>query len=228
MLYLVARHVGPTAAQAIARFQLLQWHGDGQAAVQVFEPGTDHGDAVVLAAQQWMANHFAVAAPGRRDGAPVGLSSRTFKRRFTAATGDTPIYYVQRIRVERAKRALETGSAPIEKISWAVGYEDAASFRRLFKRVTGLTAGRVPAQLPAPRPAPRAGRGAGCGCLPESGENPAGRARDTEAARLVTLNHGLRTTVLVGRRAAPGVPAVLRYQRNERFDAATALRQPPA
>ncbi|MGH2743477.1 MAG: helix-turn-helix domain-containing protein [Thermoleophilaceae bacterium] len=43
--------------------------------------------------------------------------------------------------MERAKRALETGSAPIEEISWAVGYEDAASFRRLFKRVTGLTPG---------------------------------------------------------------------------------------
>jgi transcriptional regulator GlxA family with amidase domain len=69
-----------------------------------------------------------------------GLSSRTFKRRFRAATGGT-ISYVQRTRVERAKRALETGSAPIEEISWAVGYEDAASFRRLFKRMTGLTPG---------------------------------------------------------------------------------------
>jgi transcriptional regulator GlxA family with amidase domain len=60
------------------------------------------------------------------------LSSLTFKRRFRAATGETTISYVQRIRVERAKRALETGSAPIEEISWAVGSEDAASFRRLF------------------------------------------------------------------------------------------------
>jgi transcriptional regulator GlxA family with amidase domain len=70
-----------------------------------------------------------------------GLTARTFKRRFSAATGETPIAYVQRIRVERAKRRLERSSDPIEAISWAVGYEDPASFRRLFKRLTGLTAG---------------------------------------------------------------------------------------
>ena len=58
------------------------------------------------------------------------------------------IAYVQRIRVERAKRALETGGKPIEEISWAVGYEDPASFRRLFKRVTGSRQYRRRFQLP--------------------------------------------------------------------------------
>lgn len=140
-LYLVARHVGPATAQALARFHLLQWHRGGQAAFQVFHPATDHGDAVVLAAQRWIADNYAVAAPVAEMVRRSRLSSRTFKRRFRAATGETTISYVQRIRVERAKRALETGSAPIEEISWAVGYEDAASFRRLFKRVAGLTPG---------------------------------------------------------------------------------------
>jgi transcriptional regulator GlxA family with amidase domain len=140
-LYLVARHVGPATAQAMARFYLLQWHRGGQAAFQVFDPGTDHGDAVVLAVQRWIADNYAVAAPVAEMVRRSGLSPRTFKRRFRAATGETTISYVQRIRVERAKRALETGSAPIEEISWAVGYEDAASFRRLFKRLTGLTPG---------------------------------------------------------------------------------------
>jgi transcriptional regulator GlxA family with amidase domain len=140
-LYLVARHVGPATAQALARFHLLQWHRDGQAAFQVFDPGTDHGDAVVLAAQRWIADHSAVAAPVAEMVRRSRLSARTFKRRFRAATGETTISYVQRIRVERAKRALETGTAPIEEISWGVGYEDPASFRRLFKRMTGLTPG---------------------------------------------------------------------------------------
>jgi transcriptional regulator GlxA family with amidase domain len=75
----------------------------------------------------------------------------TFKRRFRTAPGETTISYVQRIRVERAKRALETGSAPIEEISWAVGYEDPASFRRLFKRLTGLTAGEYRRRFRLPR-----------------------------------------------------------------------------
>jgi len=140
-LYLVARHVGPATAQALARFHLLQWHRGGQAAFQVFDPDTDHGDAVVLAAQRWIADNYAIAAPVAEMVRRSGLSARTFKRRFRAATGETTISYVQRIRVERAKRALETASAPIEEISWGVGYEDPASFRRLFKRLTGLTPG---------------------------------------------------------------------------------------
>jgi transcriptional regulator GlxA family with amidase domain len=158
-LYLIARHVGPATAQALARFYLVQWHRGGQAAFQVFDPGIDHGDAVVLAAQRWIADNYAVAAPVAEMVRRSGLTPRTFKRRFRAATGETPISYVQRIRIERAKRALETGSAPIEEISWAVGYEDAASFRRLFKRVAGVTPGEYRRRfqlpdLPHVRPAP--------------------------------------------------------------------------
>ena len=54
VLYLVARHVGPTAAQAIAKFLLLQWHTDGQAPYVPFDPPLAHGDAVVAAAQEWL------------------------------------------------------------------------------------------------------------------------------------------------------------------------------
>jgi transcriptional regulator GlxA family with amidase domain len=60
---------------------------------------------------------------------------------FTLATGLAPIAYVQRLRVEDAKRRLERTDAPIDDISWRVGYEDAAFFRRLFKRTTGMTPG---------------------------------------------------------------------------------------
>ena len=140
-LYLIARNVGPATAQAVARFMLWEWHRDGQAAFQVFGPPTDHGDAAVLAAQRAIAENFAVASPVEEMVKWSGLAPRTFKRRFTAATGHTPIAYVQRIRVERAKRMLETTGEPIEEISWAVGYEDPASFRRLFKRLAGLTPG---------------------------------------------------------------------------------------
>jgi transcriptional regulator GlxA family with amidase domain len=139
-MYLIARVVGPATANALARFYLLQWH-DGQAAFKVFDPPTDHGDAAVATAQRWIAGNLAVAAPVEEMAASSGLAERTFKRRFKAATGETPIAYVQRLRVERAKRLLETTGEPVEEVAWAVGYEDPASFRRLFKRLTGLTAG---------------------------------------------------------------------------------------
>jgi transcriptional regulator GlxA family with amidase domain len=140
-LYLIARHAGPATASSLARFYLLEWHNDGQAAFHVFDPPLDHGDAAIAAAQRWIAANFAVANPVEQMIRQSGLAPRTFKRRFRAATAETPIAYVQRLRVERAKRLLEQSAEPIEEISWTVGYEDPASFRRLFKRLTGLTAG---------------------------------------------------------------------------------------
>ena len=151
VLYLVARHVGPTAAQAVAKFLLLQWHTDGQAPYVPFAPPGDHGDAIVLRAQEWLQTGYAVAAPVTELVERSGLPERTFKRRFARATGYSPIAYVQHVRVEEAKRRLERTSAPVDAISYAVGYEDPASFRRLFKRITGVPPGvyRRKLQLPA-------------------------------------------------------------------------------
>ena len=151
VLYLVARHVGPTAAQAVAKFMQLQWHTDGQAPYVPFDAPTDHGDAIVVEAQEWLRTSYAVAAPVTELVERSGLPERTFKRRFARATGYSPIAYVQHVRVEEAKRRLERTSAPVDAISYAVGYEDPASFRRLFKRVTGVTPGayRRKLQLPA-------------------------------------------------------------------------------
>jgi transcriptional regulator GlxA family with amidase domain len=69
----------------------------------------------------------------------TGLTERSFNRRFRKATGITPISYVQHLRVEDAKSFLETTSTPIDEISWKIGYEDPSFFRRIFKRITGLT-----------------------------------------------------------------------------------------
>jgi len=141
VLYLIARHVGATAAQTVARSFALQWHHDGLAPYIVFRGRTDHGDSAVSAAQDWLSNHFSVANPVEELVRRSGLAERTFKRRFTEATGFSPLDYVQRLRIEDAKRRLERTDAPADEISWKVGYEDPAFFRRLFKRVTGLTPG---------------------------------------------------------------------------------------
>lgn len=141
VLYLIARHVGATAAQTVARHFALQWHHDGLAPYIVFQGRTDHGDAAIADAQLWLSTHFSVASPVEEMVRRSALAERTFKRRFKDATGFAPIDYVQRLRIEDAKRRLERTDAPADEIGWRVGYEDAAFFRRLFKRVTGITPG---------------------------------------------------------------------------------------
>jgi transcriptional regulator GlxA family with amidase domain len=141
VLYLIARHAGATTAQDVARMFALQWHQDGLTPYIVFEGKVDHGDGEIQSAQQWLARHFAVANPIEEVVKRSKLAERTFKRRFTAATGTTPIAYVQRLRIEDAKRRLERTDEPVDDISWRVGYEDPAFFRRLFKRTTGMAPG---------------------------------------------------------------------------------------
>lgn len=141
VLYLIARFAGATDAQEVARLYALQWHQDGLAPYISFEGKSDHGDAEIQSAQRWLATHFSVAGPVDEMIKRSRLAERTFKRRFTAATGLAPIAYVQRLRIEDAKRRLERTDAPVDDISWRVGYEDPAFFRRLFKRTTGMAPG---------------------------------------------------------------------------------------
>jgi transcriptional regulator GlxA family with amidase domain len=141
VLYLIARYAGATAAQEVARIFALQWHQDGLTPYIVFEGKYDHGDGDIRSGQQWLEKHFSVAHPVDEMIKRSRLAERTFKRRFTHATGLAPLDYVQRLRIEDAKRRLERTEASIEEISWRVGYEDPAFFRRLFKRTTGLPPG---------------------------------------------------------------------------------------
>jgi transcriptional regulator GlxA family with amidase domain len=140
-LHVIAQHAGPTAAQTVAKFFAFQGHADGLSPYIVFEPTIDHGDATIRSVQEWLSGHFSVANPIEQAVRQSGIPERSFKRRFKNATGLAPIDYVQRLRVEEAKRRLERTSAPVDEIGWKVGYEDPAFFRRLFKRTTGITAG---------------------------------------------------------------------------------------
>lgn len=141
VLYLIARFAGATDAQETARAFALQWHHDGLAPYITFQGKSDHHDAEIETAQRWLDSHFSVANPVEEMIRRSRLAERTFKRRFTAATGLAPLAYVQRLRVEDAKRRLERTDDPVDDISWRVGYEDAAFFRRVFKRTTGLAPG---------------------------------------------------------------------------------------
>jgi transcriptional regulator GlxA family with amidase domain len=139
VLHLIDRYVGSPSAQSIARFFAMRWHDDGQSPYIAFAPSSGHGDAAVADAQAWLERHFPVANPVEEIVKRSGIPVRTFKRRFTLATGSAPLDYVQRLRVEYAKRRLEQSDTSVDQISWGVGYEDPAFFRRLFKRVAGVS-----------------------------------------------------------------------------------------
>ncbi len=135
----------------MARAFALQWHQDGLTPYIVFEARTDHGDSAVQMAQEWVARHFQVANPVEEMVRRLGLTERTFKRRFSAATGLKPIAYIQRLRVEEAKRRLERTTASVDEISWQVGYEEPTFFRRLFKRTAGMAPGTYRRRFQVPQ-----------------------------------------------------------------------------
>lgn len=156
VLYLIERYVGAASAQSIARFFAMRWHDDGQSPYIGFAPSTAHGDAAVADAQAWLERHFSVASPVEEMVRRSGVPERTFKRRFTQATGMAPLDYVQRLRIGFAKRRLEQSDTTVEEIGWAIGYEDPTFFRRLFRRVTGVAPGVYRRRYRVPGPAARA------------------------------------------------------------------------
>jgi transcriptional regulator GlxA family with amidase domain len=140
-LYLISRYSGPEAAQAVAKYFMLQWHTDGQTPYLSFDAHISHGDAAILRAQAWIDEHLREPDLLADLATAAGLAPRTFTRRFRQATGYSPSSYVQRKRVDEAKSLLERTRMPIEQICWTIGYDDPASFRRLFKRITAVTPG---------------------------------------------------------------------------------------
>ena len=138
-LHLISRFCGPEHAARTAKVHLLAPHTDGQMPFAVLTQRAQRTDAVIGECQIWLADHYAEASPVSRMASRTRLSPRTLARRFQSATGYQPMEYVHAMRVEEAKQMLETLTLGVDQVGEAVGYEDPASFRRLFKRVAGIT-----------------------------------------------------------------------------------------
>jgi transcriptional regulator GlxA family with amidase domain len=137
-LKLVDRLLGSTAMLETARFLLVDPAGREQRHYSAFSPQLLHGDAAILKVQHWLHNTAARAVTTRSLAAMAGLEERTFQRRFHKATGLRPIEYCQHLRVGKAREMLEATMRPIDHIAWDVGYDDPASFRKVFVKLTGL------------------------------------------------------------------------------------------
>jgi transcriptional regulator GlxA family with amidase domain len=141
-IHIISRHCSPGEAVRIAKVYLLKMHGEGQLPYESLVRRNPHADAVVRKCEEWLAQHFREQNPVGGTVAASALKERTLKRRFKTATGLSLMDYVQNLRVEEAKRLLETSRTAIDAISFEVGYENPGFFRRLFKRQTGLTPGQ--------------------------------------------------------------------------------------
>lgn len=138
-LHIISRHGSPGEAMRIAKVYLLKWHGEGQLPYATLVRRTPHADSVVRSCEKWLADNFRDTDAIKQVVESSNIPERTLKRRFKAATGSTLIEYLQNLRVEEAKRLLESGQMPVDEISVQVSYDDTSFFRRLFKRRTGLT-----------------------------------------------------------------------------------------
>jgi transcriptional regulator GlxA family with amidase domain len=138
-LHLVERFGGRALMLHVARQFVLDPPERQQSYYASFKPVTNHADQAVSAAQQLLheAPHLAHSLASLAEAA--ALSERSLLRRFKQATGLTPVAYLQNLRVEMARSRLELTRDSFEQISWDAGYSDAAAFRRVFRKIAGLS-----------------------------------------------------------------------------------------
>jgi len=138
-LYLVEKFCGHETAVETAKALLLETPRIWQSGYGTAPPRSAHDDERIQKAQDWLFRNFKEETSVDGLAARVGMSPRNFARRFTAATSETPLAYLHRLRIDAARRLLETGKGVVgvADVSRAVGYQDLAFFRRLFKRHTG-------------------------------------------------------------------------------------------
>src|SRR5262245_46565031 len=140
-LYLVEKFCGHDIAMQSAKAMLIDTPRAWQAGFAIVPLKTEHKDAAISTIQEWMHQNFRRNFPLDTLARRAGMSLRNFVRRFKQATGDSPLVYLQKLRVAAAKHLLESDYRTIQEISEAVGYQDAAFFRTLFQRHAAISPG---------------------------------------------------------------------------------------
>ena len=138
-LYLVQKFCGHDIAMESAKALLIDMPRAWQAGFAVVPLKTEHNDEAISNAQDWLHQNFHRPFPLEAPAHRAGMSLRNFVRRFKLATGDSPLAYLQKLRIAAAKRLLESNHRTMQEISDAVGYQDVAFFRSLFQRHTGVS-----------------------------------------------------------------------------------------
>lgn len=139
LLYLIEKNAGRDAAIMVSKLFMIDIDKNSQSPFIIFEGQKDHGDELVKEAQKIIERNYHDKLIVAELAAEVALSRRSFERRFKKATSNTVIEYIQRVKMEAAKKQLETTRKNVNEVMYEVGYSDTKSFRTVFRRVTGLS-----------------------------------------------------------------------------------------
>ena len=141
LMYMIRKFGSDELASECSKMLLLDGSRRDQSAYIMFHFRHNHADRRILEVQKWLDGNIATDKAFEEIATDSGFSPRNFIRRFKAATGETPVYYLQLLRLEKAKQLLENTDKNVEEITFDVGYSDGNSFRRLFKKHCGIPPG---------------------------------------------------------------------------------------
>ena len=139
LLYLIEKYYGRETAIWCSKVSEIEFDRIDQNQFVVFNGQKDHSDEEVKEIQAYIEHHYAEKISVEHLAERIATSSRNFVRRFKKATNNTPIEYIQRVRIEAAKKQLESTTMNVHEVMYGSGYNDDKTFRNLFKRYAGMT-----------------------------------------------------------------------------------------
>lgn len=141
-LHLITRHVSYEEAKRVSKVNLLDMDRPSQAVYGKHVSNIRHGDQQIIDIQEWLENNAEKPLSIIDLAEKANMSRRTFERRFKSATGSSPMVYLRGIRIDHAKKLLETSGKPIKEIAFLAGYEDESSFSQVFRKTVGIAPGQ--------------------------------------------------------------------------------------
>jgi len=139
LLYLVEKYTDRETAILASKYFAIDIDRESQAAFMMFNGQKDHNDDEVKKAQDFIEKNYSEKISVDQLCDKLAIGRRSFERRFKKATNNTVMEYIQRVKIEAAKRSLETSRKNITEVMYDVGYTDTKAFRDMFKKITGLT-----------------------------------------------------------------------------------------
>ncbi|NHF58522.1 helix-turn-helix domain-containing protein [Flavobacteriaceae bacterium TP-CH-4] len=139
VIYLIEKYAGRETAVMAAKGFMVDIERSSQSPFMVFSGQKNHKDDMVLKAQEYIEENYQDKISVNDLCGDMALSRRTFERRFKNATSNTVLEYLQRVKIEAAKKELEKGRKTVNEVMYAVGYNDAKAFRDVFRKVTSMS-----------------------------------------------------------------------------------------